>query len=168
MDYLTAIVLGAIGSLIAAEMYAGGTCVADRIIRQAALRLPEHERERFREEWRADNADVAGSMRKILHALGCFFGAAEVADALCRPSPSNAKTDVSDVEPEENETSASVDLATGEIDFRIKLRDAREIYVEIKKLRNYVAHSRTDRSLSRKDIEYLRILRKYKKYLDRD
>lgn len=85
MDVVVALVLGAIGSLIAAEVYANGPAIAGALIRRAVAQLPEHEQSRFLEEWLADGADFPGSDQKVLHAIGCCFGANAVAKALARP-----------------------------------------------------------------------------------
>jgi len=85
MDVVTTILLGAIGSLIASEIYAHGSLIAEWIISHAVLRLPEDQQSRFREEWHADNRDFAGSIRKVAHAVGCILGAPSVAKALAKP-----------------------------------------------------------------------------------
>jgi hypothetical protein len=85
MDIVVAVLLGAIGSIVAAELYALGPAIADTFIRRAVARLPKHERARFLEEWQADNDDFPGSVQKVLHAIGCCIGAHAVAKILAKP-----------------------------------------------------------------------------------
>lgn len=82
MEYLIAIVLGAVGSLIAAEIWANGPALSEWLISRAVARLPEHERARFMEEWLANNSDFAGNIQKIVHAIKCWSGASSVARVL--------------------------------------------------------------------------------------
>jgi len=84
MDVVIAILLGAIGSLVAAELYANGPRIADALIRFAVSRLPEDEKARFLEEWRADNEDFVGAIGKVGHAIGCYLGASRVASIVQR------------------------------------------------------------------------------------
>lgn len=69
---LTAIVTG----LIVTEMNANMDRICLRIIRVAANRLPEHQRDTRFEEWLSHLADVPGPIGKLRHAIGCFAGAA--------------------------------------------------------------------------------------------
>jgi|SRR5271156_3208240 len=87
MEYLIAILLGTIGSFIAAEIYVTAPKLALRLIDKAVLRLPEHERDRYREEWCAHLNDCPGSLGKLRHAPACYLVAASgVTRALAIPS----------------------------------------------------------------------------------
>jgi hypothetical protein len=50
------------------------------IIGTAVNRLPASERERFREEWLAHLEETSGSLARIWHSVGCYLGAAELAE----------------------------------------------------------------------------------------
>jgi hypothetical protein len=76
VEYVIAILLGILGSLIAAELYASAPRLSIFLINRAVFRLPEQDRERRREEWLADLDDYCGNLRKLPHAAGCYFYAA--------------------------------------------------------------------------------------------
>jgi hypothetical protein len=75
MGYLIEVVVGAIGSFIAAEFWAHGQLAAEWMIQRAVQRLPEDQQERRQEEWLAHLDDTPGVLRKLAHALGCWFSA---------------------------------------------------------------------------------------------
>jgi hypothetical protein len=90
MGYLTDFLIGIGGSLIAAEVCANADRLAAFLIRIAVRRMPEGERERRLEEWLAHLDDTPGVIRKLLHGLGCWFGAPSVARALAKGRPVSA------------------------------------------------------------------------------
>jgi hypothetical protein len=75
MGYLRDLMIGAAGSLIAAEAYVHAHRLARWIVERAIARLPAEERERRREEWLADLNDMIGMFEKLLWALGCYWAA---------------------------------------------------------------------------------------------
>jgi hypothetical protein len=75
MGYLIDILIGAAGSLLAAELWSQSDAVARWLIQKAVGRLPVDDRERRREEWLADLVDMPGAFRKLLWALGCHWAA---------------------------------------------------------------------------------------------
>ncbi len=76
MEYVIGLFFGILGSLVAAELYCWAPHIARKSIERAVLRLPESERDRFREEWLAHLDECPGSLAKLWHSLGCFQGAA--------------------------------------------------------------------------------------------
>jgi hypothetical protein len=64
MDVLVVIGLGAIGSLVAAEIIAYAPSIGHWLISRAALRLPEALREQLREEWLAHLDELPGALGK--------------------------------------------------------------------------------------------------------
>ena len=66
-------------NMIASEFYDLAPSLAHRIIEHAVKRLPVQMRERQYEEWLADNNDFPGKLGKLLHAIGCCFGAWAIA-----------------------------------------------------------------------------------------
>jgi len=76
MEYLVAILLGIIGSLIAAELYANAPRIADSLLEGAIARLPRHKQERYREEWHAHLNECVGNVGKLWHAANCYLFAA--------------------------------------------------------------------------------------------
>jgi hypothetical protein len=83
MGYLIDIAVGAAGSLLAAEVYVHAEPVARWLIRKAAARVPERDRERRQEEWLADLNDMPGAVQKLLWGVGCHW-AATVANGASR------------------------------------------------------------------------------------
>jgi len=94
MDIVVAVALGAIGSIIAAELYAYGPAIAHALIRRAVARLTKHEQTRFLEEWLADNREFIGNGQKVLHAIGCCVGARAVAKVLAKPQITRQSSDL--------------------------------------------------------------------------
>jgi hypothetical protein len=90
MDLLTTIVLGIVGSLIAAELTARSGSLAEWLIRLAVKRLPESEQSRFHEEWQAHLAQCSSNLTKIWHSVGCYIGSIEVARIVERRSHAKA------------------------------------------------------------------------------
>ena len=76
MGYLRDLVVGAVASLLAAEVYVYADPVARWIVGKAAKRLPADDRDRRHEEWLADLNDMPGAVGKLLWALGCHWAAA--------------------------------------------------------------------------------------------
>jgi hypothetical protein len=75
MGYLIDIMIGAAGSLVAAELWSHADLTAQWLIRKAVRRLPAEHQERRREEWLADLHDMPGVLRKLLWAAGCHWAA---------------------------------------------------------------------------------------------
>jgi hypothetical protein len=71
MEYVIGLLLGILGSLIAAEIFACGPVIARSLIGLAVRRLPEEDRNRFREEWLSHLQEMPGFFSMISHALGC-------------------------------------------------------------------------------------------------
>jgi hypothetical protein len=87
MDLILSIILGVIGSLIAAEVWANSPRIAHWLIDRAVRRLPDRAQERYREEWKAHANELPGSIAKLCHASSCWFRAYAVARALAEPKP---------------------------------------------------------------------------------
>jgi len=83
MGYLIDILIGAAGSLVAAELWARADPFARLLIRAAVRRLPTEERERRLQEWLADLHDMPSALGKLSWAVGCHW-AATVANARAR------------------------------------------------------------------------------------
>jgi hypothetical protein len=75
MGYLRDLVVGAVASLLAAEVYVYADPVARWIVGKAAKRLLADDRDRRHEEWLADLNDMPGAVGKLLWALGCHWAA---------------------------------------------------------------------------------------------
>ena len=75
MGYLRDLLIGAAGSLIAAEAYVPAEPLARWIIKRAIARLPAEGRARRQEKWRADLNDMTGVIEKLFWALGCHWAA---------------------------------------------------------------------------------------------
>jgi hypothetical protein len=75
MGYLRDLLIGAAGSLIAAEAYVHAHPLARWIVERAIARLPAEERERWREAWLADLNEMIGVIEKLFWALGCYWAA---------------------------------------------------------------------------------------------
>jgi hypothetical protein len=84
MGYLMDILIGIVSGLLTGELRAHAERLAKWIIRTAVNRLPSDERERFREEWLAHLGETTGTLRKIWHAIGCYLGAAKIANIRLR------------------------------------------------------------------------------------
>lgn len=97
MEYVVAILLGAIGSLIAAEFYANAPRLTRWIIEDGLLFLPEQNRERYREEWLAHIEECSGHLLKIWHALGMRWTARRLGIALSRAESKNKQNAASSV-----------------------------------------------------------------------
>jgi hypothetical protein len=81
MGYLTELLVGAAGSLIAAEVWVHADPASRWLIKRAVRRLPEDQQERRLEEWLAGLDEFPGAIRKLLHAFGCWTGAPAVGQA---------------------------------------------------------------------------------------
>ena len=72
MGYLIELLVGAAGSVLAAEVLANAEPASRWLVIRAAARLSdEGERERRREEWLADLNDMPGATAKLLWSFGC-------------------------------------------------------------------------------------------------
>lgn len=81
MEYVIGLFFGIVGSLVAAEVYCWAPNIARRCVERAVLRLPESERDRFREEWLAHLGECPGSLGKLWHSMGCLSGARAISAA---------------------------------------------------------------------------------------
>lgn len=84
MGYLVDILIGAASRIVIGELSAHLEPLALWIINKAVERIPSCERERFREEWVAHLNETPGSLRKLLHALGCRIAATAISGVLVR------------------------------------------------------------------------------------
>lgn len=75
MGYLVEILLGAAGSLVAAEIWSHSELMARWLVRKAVQRLPAEDQARCEEEWLADLQDMPGALRKLSWAGGCHWSA---------------------------------------------------------------------------------------------
>jgi hypothetical protein len=75
MGYVTDILIGAAGSLVAAEIYVHAERIARWLTKKAVARLPPEDRERRLEEWTADLEDMPGAVTKLSWAVGCHWAA---------------------------------------------------------------------------------------------
>jgi hypothetical protein len=85
---LITIILGVIGSIIAAEFLGWCPWLAERLVNLAVLRLGDTHRDRYRDEWSAD-MDVLrtrGNVSLLIWAIGLYLVAGRVASAL-QPTP---------------------------------------------------------------------------------
>ena len=87
---LITILLGAIGSIVAAEFLGWCPWLAERLLNRAVSRLAEDHRKRYRDEWSADMDIMSkrGSISLLLWAIGLYLVASRVARAL---GPATAK-----------------------------------------------------------------------------
>lgn len=79
-EVVVAIVLGAVGSVIAAEFMNCLPKLTQWLLRRAVARLPEDQRERFREEWAADLEERASVLMRLCAVFGMFFCAKSIPD----------------------------------------------------------------------------------------
>lgn len=70
MDAVITILLGAVGSLIAAELYEIAPRLARWLVLRAASRLRPGERDRWYEEWLADLDEWPGNITKLARSVG--------------------------------------------------------------------------------------------------
>ena len=92
-NIIETVLLGALGSLLAAEIVFRHRIWCMRIIHAAANRIPDpHEREVRREEWLASLNDQIGLYASLKHAIGCFVSAPAVAAASKIPVRVKAKS----------------------------------------------------------------------------
>jgi hypothetical protein len=69
-----AFVIGIVGNITASELYDCTPTLSRWIIDRAVARMPERNRDRYREEWYANHEDWrGGKLGKLWHALGCYF-----------------------------------------------------------------------------------------------
>jgi hypothetical protein len=80
MGYLINILVGAIGSLLAAEVWASKDRASQWLVQKAVDRLPVEEHVRRRDEWLSDLHDMPGAFQKLSWAVGCHW-AVTVANA---------------------------------------------------------------------------------------
>lgn len=86
-----AFVVGVAGNLIANEIYDRAPSIAIWLVDRAASRLPDSERVRYSEEWRAHLEECPGKLGQLCHAISCLLGAHALAEELCAPNPEGAK-----------------------------------------------------------------------------
>jgi hypothetical protein len=91
MDVVIVIILGAVASLIASEAYANAPKWASRLIQKAVLRLPDHARARYHEEWLAHMEECPGNLQKVWHGMSCcYFASPALSKSLVRQRPKQA------------------------------------------------------------------------------
>jgi hypothetical protein len=86
---LLTILLGALGSVLAAELLGWCLPLAEKIVRLAATRLPVSNRQRYLDEWLGD-MDVMrrrGGVSLLLWAMALYLVAPRVANALQSSKP---------------------------------------------------------------------------------
>jgi lipopolysaccharide/colanic/teichoic acid biosynthesis glycosyltransferase len=74
MDSLWAVIIGVLGSLVAAEVYLWLPSLANRLLRYNAAKLPSEISPRLLEEWQAVLTDIPGNLSKFFFALDLFRG----------------------------------------------------------------------------------------------
>jgi hypothetical protein len=133
VDALSAIILGAIGSIIAAEIVALAPILARWIIAIAVRSMEAAQQERYREEWLADLEERPGNFAKIWHALGCLSATMHLLPA---SRPSNPRTLVDRLrdlltrllesqEEYAREAFKSADISLGELKARLQILEER-------------------------------------------
>jgi len=86
--FIVSIVGSIAGNRIASGLYDCAPFLARWLIDKASVRLSARDRQRYREQWHADNNDwPGGRLGKIWHAIGCYFSARQIARL------SNSKSD---------------------------------------------------------------------------
>jgi hypothetical protein len=75
MDTLINILLGVVGSLLAAEVWANAPRLGRWFIKHAVRQLPPSKRDQYHEEWLSHLDECPGGIDKLRHALGCYFRA---------------------------------------------------------------------------------------------
>jgi hypothetical protein len=92
-NVIETVLLGVLGSLLAAEIVFRHRIWCTRIINSAVNRISDpNEREVRREEWLAALHDQVGLYASFKHAIGCFVGAPAVAAASRIPVRLRAKS----------------------------------------------------------------------------
>jgi hypothetical protein len=76
---VVSVVTAVLSRILAEEMGAWSPSIIRSLIEFAVGRLPEHQRERFEEEWQSHVNDVPGQVGKILVAMGFLIAAYDVA-----------------------------------------------------------------------------------------
>ena len=87
MDPLITILLGVIGSLLAAEIWANAPRLGRWFIERAVIKLPASKRDHYHEEWLSHLEERPGAIGKLRHALGCYFRAARALAAREKLTP---------------------------------------------------------------------------------
>lgn len=77
-DLLYAIAVSALGKVSADEAKAWMPRLTDLLIEAAARRLPDGDRERYREEWRSHVLEVPGDVSKLVAAAGFIVAARQI------------------------------------------------------------------------------------------
>src|ERR1700751_4821393 len=77
MELILGVILGVLGIIAAAvsrqltdEFKAWTPWITRRLIRRAARRLPDEQRDRFEEEWLSHLNEIPGEVGKVIAALG--------------------------------------------------------------------------------------------------
>jgi hypothetical protein len=78
MEYLKDIILAVMVKSAADELNNLLTKIAAHIIYKALKYVPSDSRERYEEEWTAHLNDCPSGLRKIGHAIGCFYAARRI------------------------------------------------------------------------------------------
>jgi hypothetical protein len=78
MEYLKDIILAVMVKSAADELNNLISKIAANIIYKALKYVPSDSRERYEEEWTAHLNDCPSGVRKIGHAIGCFYAALRI------------------------------------------------------------------------------------------
>lgn len=93
MDYLINLMLGVLGSLIAAEVIFHHKRWCRRIVHLAGARIEDSAQSAIKlEEWLAALDEHEGVLASFWHAIGCWAGAPAVAAALKQPAAKEASS----------------------------------------------------------------------------
>ncbi len=77
--FVVTILAAVLSSIVAAEIRAWSPSIIRGLIKFAVARLPENQRERFKEEWQSHVNDVPGDVVKFFVAAGFVIAACNVA-----------------------------------------------------------------------------------------
>lgn len=78
MELLITLGAGLAVAIISIELYAWLPRLNDKLLDLAASRVPEHERERWREEWHGHLAELPNSLRALLFSIGINIAAIKI------------------------------------------------------------------------------------------
>lgn len=91
MANVTALVFAIAVGLATAEILAYAPRISRWLVNRAVRKLPEADRDRYREEWLAHADELPGHLTKLLHALDCELrGAIRIAKLRAGPSASES------------------------------------------------------------------------------
>jgi hypothetical protein len=79
------------GNMIASQLYDCTPLLARWLVLRAIVRLPQSERDRYREEWLSHLAECPGKLTGLYHAFGCLRASGALA-SFSRARPKRAHT----------------------------------------------------------------------------